>query len=54
MTTANDFENVATYLNQCVVEHKIDLIILDNLMSLNLNGLVGQDKYAKQSICGIP
>ena len=45
----NDFCNVEDMLIECVREYKIDLIILDNLMSLNIDGLGGYDKYAKQS-----
>lgn len=45
----NDFRKVEDSLMECVKKHKIDLIILDNLMSLNIDGLAGYDKYAKQS-----
>ena len=45
----NDYTRVEELLMECVKKHKIDLIILDNLMSLNIDGLAGNDKYAKQS-----
>ena len=45
----NDYTRVEEILMECVKKHKIDLIILDNLMSLNIDGLAGYDKYAKQS-----
>jgi KaiC/GvpD/RAD55 family RecA-like ATPase len=45
----NDFEFVISKLQECTAEHKVDLVILDNLMALNIAGLQGYDKYDKQS-----
>ncbi len=44
----NNFEHIYENLNKCVVEHKVDLIILDNLMSININ-MLDADKYSRQS-----
>lgn len=45
----NEFKKVYALLNQCTVEHKVDLIIIDNLMALNINQL-GNDKFDRQSL----
>jgi len=44
----NDFERIMPQLKKCVIDHKVDLIILDNLMSLNLSNSE-YDKYMAQS-----
>ena len=45
----NNFDEVIAHLNHCVVEHKVDLVILDNLMSININ-MLDRDKYQQQSL----
>lgn len=37
-----------TQIRKCVTEHKVDLVILDNMMALNLMTM-GNDKYQQQS-----
>ena len=44
----NKFDQIIGQLKKCVVENKVDLIILDNLMALNI-GKPGDDLYQKQS-----
>jgi len=44
----NNFAEIAKQLGKCVTEHKVDLVILDNLMALNIN-MLDQDKFARQS-----
>ena len=44
----NNFDELLLHINKCVVEHKIDLILLDNLMSLNIN-MLDIDRYQQQS-----
>lgn len=44
----NNFIEVSKQLGKCVTEHKVDLVILDNLMSLNIS-MLEQDKYLRQS-----
>jgi len=44
----NNFEQIMMQLKKCVVDHKVDLIILDNLMALNIPNN-NNDKYAAQS-----
>lgn len=44
----NDYTKIEQYLETCITKNKIDLIILDNLMSMNLMNL-DSDKYARQS-----
>ena len=43
----NDFLKIMERLNECVVRHKVDLVILDNLMALNIS-MLEHDKYARQ------
>lgn len=45
----NEFKMVYKLLNQCTVEHKVDLIIIDNLMAMNITKL-GNDKFDQQSM----
>lgn len=45
----NEFEAIMKKLQECVTEHKVDLIILDNMMTLNISAL-DMDKYRQQSI----
>lgn len=45
----NEFEPIMEKLQECVTEHKVDLIILDNMMTLNISAL-DIDKYRQQSI----
>ena len=45
----NEFEAIMKKLQECVTEHKVDLIILDNMMTLNISAL-DVDKYRQQSI----
>ena len=44
----NEFSSIMEQIRKCVVEHKVDLIILDNMMALNLMEM-GSDKYQQQS-----
>ena len=44
----NKFDWIITQLEKIVNEKKVDLVILDNLMALNLSSLEG-DKFARQS-----
>ena len=44
----NEFSSIMEQIRKCVVEHKVDLIILDNMMALNLMEM-GTDKYQQQS-----
>ena len=45
----NNFRVIMDRLQKCVVDHKVDLIILDNLMTLNISDL-DRDKYQQQSL----
>ena len=44
----NKYEFIEKQLEKCILENKIDLIILDNLMSMNISTL-DEDKYQRQS-----
>ncbi len=44
----NNFDELLAHLDKCVVEHKVDLILIDNLMALNIN-MLDRDKYQQQS-----
>lgn len=44
----NEFEELLYSLEKCVINHKVDLIILDNLMAINTSRL-DYDKYQQQS-----
>jgi archaellum biogenesis ATPase FlaH len=44
----NNFEQIMIQLKKCVVDYKVDFIILDNLMALNIPNS-NNDKYAAQS-----
>ena len=44
----NEFSSIMDQIRKCVVEHKVDLVILDNMMALNLMEM-GNDKYQQQS-----
>ena len=44
----NNFGSILNQITKCVVEHKVDLVILDNMMALNLMEM-GADKYQQQS-----
>ena len=44
----NKYEFIEANLEKCIVDNKIDLIILDNLMSMNISAL-DEDKYQRQS-----
>lgn len=44
----NEFSSIMTQIRKCVTEHKVDLVILDNMMALNLMTM-GNDKYQQQS-----
>lgn len=44
----NEFSSIMEQIRKCVVEHKVDLVILDNMMALNLMEM-GSDKYQQQS-----
>lgn len=44
----NNFASIMDKIKKCVTEHKVDLIILDNMMALNLMEM-GSDKYQQQS-----
>lgn len=44
----NNFGSIMTQIRKCVTEHKVDLVILDNMMALNLMEM-GSDKYQQQS-----
>lgn len=46
----NEIQALLQSLNECVAQHKIDLVILDNLMALNLASLDPIDKYRQQSL----
>lgn len=45
----NDVEKILNSVEQCIKKNKVDLVILDNLMSMNLSNLSG-DKYEKQTV----
>lgn len=44
----NDYKVIEERLQKCITENKVDLVILDNLMSMNLSTL-STDKYQQQS-----
>lgn len=44
----NRYEFIELNLEKCIVDNKIDLVILDNLMSMNITSL-DYDKYQQQS-----
>ena len=44
----NKYEFIEKQLEKCILENKIDLIILDNLMSMNIS-MLDEDKYQRQS-----
>lgn len=44
----NNFTSIMEQIKKCVTEHKVDLVILDNMMALNLMEM-GTDKYQQQS-----
>ncbi|MCC2820663.1 AAA family ATPase [Lachnoclostridium pacaense] len=44
----NEFSSIMDQIRKCVVEHKVDLVILDNMMALNLMEM-GSDRYQQQS-----
>lgn len=45
----NDFEKLLPNIKKCVADHKVDLVILDNLMAINISKL-DYDKYQRQSL----
>lgn len=45
----NEYEELIYSLEKCVTSHRVDLIILDNLMAINTSRL-DYDKYQQQSI----
>lgn len=45
----NDFELIMDQMEKAVIDHKVDLIILDNLMALNISRL-DRDLYKQQSL----
>ena len=44
----NKYEFIEANLEKCITDNKIDLVILDNLMSMNISAL-DEDKYQRQS-----
>jgi len=44
----NDAQKLLNKIEHCITKNKVDLVVLDNLMSLDLNNLAG-DKYEKQT-----
>lgn len=44
----NNFTSIMEQIKKCVTDHKVDLVILDNMMALNLMEM-GTDKYQQQS-----
>ena len=46
----NDFDKIVPQLITAITEQKVDLIILDNLMSMNLSNVRANDKYERQSV----
>lgn len=44
----NDAQKILNSVEQCIIKNKVDLVILDNLMSMNLESLSG-DKYERQT-----
>lgn len=46
----NDYNKVKDELIKCVQEKQVDLILLDNLMSLDIRSLDDKDKYRAQSV----
>lgn len=44
----NDINRILDSVHSCIRDKKVDLVVLDNLMAINLDGLSG-DKYEKQS-----
>ncbi len=45
----NNFAEIYQRLNECVSAHRVDLVILDNLMALNIT-MLEQEKYQQQSM----
>lgn len=45
----NDFQDLQERLRKCVVDHKVDLVILDNLMALNIS-MLDRDIFRQQSL----
>jgi len=44
----NEIEKILSKIGECISKNKVDLLILDNLMAMNLDAMSG-DKYEKQS-----
>ena len=44
----NDAQKILNSVEQCITKNKVDLVILDNLMSMSLESLSG-DKYERQT-----
>lgn len=44
----NQYLEIEERLKECITEHKVDLVILDNLMSMNIT-MLDYDKYQQQS-----
>jgi replicative DNA helicase len=44
----NNYKEIEERLQKCILNNKVDLVILDNLMSMNLSNL-SPDKYLQQS-----
>jgi archaellum biogenesis ATPase FlaH len=44
----NSYDEIEMQLQKCIIDNKVDLVILDNLMSMNLSKL-STDKYQQQS-----
>lgn len=44
----NDAQKILNSVEQCIAKNKVDLVVLDNLMSMNLESLSG-DKYERQT-----
>lgn len=44
----NEAQKILNSIEQCIVKNKVDLVVLDNLMSMNLDDLSG-DKYERQT-----
>lgn len=45
----NRFDEILQHIEKCVSDNKVDLVILDNLMALNISSL-DTDKYQRQSL----
>lgn len=44
----NEIEKILAKVGECIGKNKVDMVILDNLMAMNLDAMAG-DKYEKQS-----